>query len=141
MRHVLNAFLIALVCSGCASFTDPLGRKESLELAQKHYTDFVRWGDLERASRFVEPDQRDVFLEKAGDLEQIRVTDFDVMDIEFDGEDEVNVFVTYLGFSLITALEHRFREHQRWLRDPGLGNQWWVETDLIDAIAVLRDES
>lgn len=131
--------LVGLV--GCQSFTDPLGRQAALELSQKTYTDFVRWGDLERASRFVDPELRGDFLEHVPDFEHIRVTDFDVMDIEYDGEDEVHVVVTYHGFSLRNLVERRFRENQHWVRDPGMGSQWWVKTDLTEVLDTLRSGS
>ncbi len=134
----MRVFAIVLLLTslmGCQSITDPLGRQEALEEAQRRYTDFVRWGDLHRASRYLQPDARARFLENVGQLEHIRVTDFDVEDLEYDGEDEVHLTVTYYGFSLLTAVEGRFREHQHWIRDPGFKTRWRVKTDLDQVLA------
>jgi hypothetical protein len=134
----MRVFAILLLLTSlvaCQSITDPLGRQEALEDAQRRYTDFVRWGDLGRASRYLEPEARAAFLQNVAQLEHIRVTDFDVEDLEYDGEDEVHLIVTYYGFSLRTAVEGRFREHQHWTRNPGLKSRWTVKTDLDQVLA------
>lgn len=133
--------LLLVMLMGCQSITDPMGHQEALELSQKRYTEFVRWGELERASRFVDPELRDDFVSQLPDFELFRVTDFDVQDIEYDGEDEIRVVVTYYGFSLRDMLEHRFREEQQWNRDPGMKGQWWVTTNLIEVLSDLRSGS
>jgi hypothetical protein len=138
---VASALLASVALVGCQSVTDPLGRQESLEASQKQYTDFVRWGELERASKFVDPELRDSFLDQLPRFDLLRVTDFDVQDIEYDGEDEVHVVVTYHGFSLKNMVERRFREEQTWVRDPGLRNRWRVTTDLADVLSDLRSGS
>jgi hypothetical protein len=133
--RVFTILLLLTSLVACQSITDPLGRQEALEDAQRRYTDFVRWGDLGRASRYLEPEARAAFLRNVAQLEHIRVTDFDVEDLEYDGEDEVHLIVTYYGFSLLTAVEGRFREHQHWTRNPGLKNRWTVKTDLDQVLA------
>ena len=140
MRPIAVLLLVSMLVA-CQSVTDPLGRQEALEDSQKRYTDFVRWGDLERASRFIDPERRDDFLDQIPRFEHFRVTDFDVQDIEYDGEDEVQVVVTYHGFSLLDLVERRFREQQRWVRDPGLSSRWWVTTDLAQVLAELGSGS
>ena len=135
--RALTILLLLTSLVGCQSITDPLGRQEALEDAQRRYTDFVRWGDLSRASRYLEPEARADFLDNVSRLEHIRVTDFDVQDLEYDGEDEVHLIVTYYGFSLLTAVEGRFREHQHWVRDPGFKSRWRVKTDLDQVLASL----
>ena len=140
MRAVAVLLLLSMLVA-CQSVTDPLGRQEALEDSQKRYTDFVRWGDLERASRFIDPELRGAFLDQIPRFEHFRVTDFDVQDIEYDGEDEVQVVVTYHGFSLLDLVERRFREQQRWVRDPGLASRWWVTTDLAQVLAELGSGS
>lgn len=139
--RVLTVLLLVATLVGCQSLTDPLGRQDALEDSQKRYTDFVRWGDLERASRYVDPESREQFLKRLPDFEHIRVTDFDVQDIEYEGEDEVSVVVTYHGFSLLHLVERRFREHQRWVRDPGIKSKWWVTTDLAQVLSEVRGGS
>ena len=47
---------LSLGLASCISPTDPLGREEALEVAQKKYTELIRWGDVERAVTYVEED-------------------------------------------------------------------------------------
>ena len=57
---------------------DPMGAKAALDLAQRKYTNAVRWGDIGEAVRLVHPDLREEFLSYEGEFEGIRVTDFEV---------------------------------------------------------------
>ena len=131
---LLIATLTALL--GCQSLTDPLGRQQALELSQRNYTNLVRWGDLARASQFVDAELREDFLARASEFQDIRFTDADALDLAYDGEDEVHVTVTYHGYSIRTAMEHRFQEQQTWVRASGLDNQWQVKTNLAEALEV-----
>ena len=50
---------------GCSVFSDPMGREDALTNAQRRYTQHVRWGNLEAASAYVDPDVRTAFLGQA----------------------------------------------------------------------------
>ncbi|HEY5657836.1 MAG TPA: hypothetical protein VIY27_08595 [Myxococcota bacterium] len=130
------ALFAALSTAGCASFSDPLGRHEALEMAQKQYTEAIRWGDLDRASVFLEPEQRESFELLTPTFEEIRITDFEIGQIEGD-ENEASVTVTYRGYALAYQIEKRFRERQEWSRVEGLANQWHVQSDLQEAVGTL----
>jgi hypothetical protein len=132
---------IALLTGCAATLTDPLGRQEALETVQKQYTELIRWGDLERASKYVEPSEREAFVALAKTLEGIRFTDFEIADIEYQGEDEVTVAVTYHGYALHTLVERRFRERQIWTREPGVRNTWSVRSDLGEAMSALQQDA
>lgn len=130
------ALLAALAIAGCASFSDPLGRHEALEMAQKQYTEAIRWGDLDIARNFVEPEQRDAFELLTPTFEEIRITDFEIGSIEGD-ESEASVTVTYRGYARAYQIEKPFREHQQWSRVEGLANQWHVQSDLGEGVITL----
>jgi len=130
------ALLAALAVAGCASFSDPLGRQDALEIAQKRYTEAIRWGDLDIARNFVEPEQRDAFALLTPTFEAIRITDFDIGQFEGD-ESETSVTVTYRGYAQAYQIEKRFREHQHWSRVEGLANQWHVQSDLGESVVTL----
>lgn len=132
----LVALLATFAIAGCAALSDPLGRQEALELAQKQYTEAIRWGYLERARAFIDPEERDAFELLAPVFEQIRITDFEIGQIEGD-EDEANVIVTYRGYGRAYQVEKPFREHQQWSRVEGLANQWHVHSDLDESIRTL----
>ena len=128
--------LAALAVVGCAAFSDPLGRHDALELAQKRYTEAIRWGYLDRARGFVQPEHREAFEGLMPRLEEIRITDFEIGQIEGD-ENEASVTVTYRGYALAYQIERPFREHQQWTRVEGLSNQWHVESDLDEGVGAL----
>jgi len=130
------ALPLSLITLGCgATFLDPTGRQQSLETTQKKYTELVRWGDLLRASAYVDPEVRQEFLVVAEQLADLRMSDFDIGEIEYTGEDEVTVVVTYRAWSQTTLIEKQFRETQDWTREEGMKNVWLVRTDLPAVVA------
>ncbi len=131
------ALVVFTLLSGCISPTDPLGRQDALEEAQQKYTELVRWGDIERAGKFVDPAMRDGFLRLSKQLEQLRITDFEIGDIEH-GDKSAVVTVTYQGYSVATLIERSARERQKWYREEGFANVWRVRPELADVVATLR---
>ena len=133
------SLVAALLATGCTTlFTDPLGRRDALEEQQRSYTQLIRWGDVERAAEFVDPEMRADFVAYAPAFDAIRITDFDIGKIEY-GEDEATVTVTYHAYGLSTFVEKRIRETQRWVRAGG--NSWQVRPQiegLVDAFSEVR---
>jgi hypothetical protein len=119
---------------GCAAFSDPMGRERALADAQLRYTQHVRWGNLDAASAFVDPEARAAFLGQAEAFEAIRITDYDIGRIDY-GEDRrsATVHVTYHAYSLASVQEKRIEEEQTWTR-PGTGNTWLVRPQLAGLI-------
>lgn len=132
----LAAALLCLALAGCISPTDPLGREEALETAQKKYTELIRWGDVTRAGAYVDPEQRERFVALADTAANLRITDFEIGEIEFD-HDSARVLVTYSGYSVTEFVERSAREEQNWYRE-GMDNNWLVRTDLHDVVATLQ---
>ena len=97
--EVLLFTAAALISSGCFSLTDPLGREDALEETQREYTKLMRWGEIERASVYVDPALRQEFLSYEDDFEAIHVTDFDIGNIRFEDGNEAIVVVTYHAYS------------------------------------------
>ena len=130
------ALLAVLAVAGCVSFSDPLGRHEALEMAQKQYTEAIRWGNLDIARGFVDPEEREAFEGLTPTFEEIRITDFEIGTIEGD-ESEASVTVTYRGYARAYQVEKPFSEHQQWSRVEGLKNQWHVQSDLDEGVGTL----
>ena len=134
------ALCLLLLLAGCVSPSDPLGHRDALEDAQKRYTNFIRWGDAQKAVQFVEPDLRAKFLAQAADLELLAISDYDVGEIEYDdAEDTAKVEVTYRGYSLAHLVERKIRVTQEWKRSGN--NDWRVRPDLERVVALLRGEA
>lgn len=136
---LLLTLLVVIASAGCAAtFTDPTGKQTALELAQREYTQRIRWGELERASHYVDPGMRDDFLAQQELFESLRVTDFEIGEIEFfDEENAAEVTVTYRAYSLATLIEKPIREKQEWHREDGLSNTWLVKTELPAVLQTL----
>lgn len=140
-RRWMGVLGIGLVATACAAtFADPLGRENALEETQRRYTQLVRWGEIEKASAFVEEDEREALLAYGPRLESIRFTDFEIGTIEYQGTDDATVTVTYLAYSLATAIEKEISEEQTWSREPGLKNIWTVRSELPTLLAELKGE-
>ena len=126
--------LVATLMSalGCASsLADPTGRFNSLEEAQRRYTKLVRWGEIKRASMYVEPELRDEFVSYASVFEKIRITDTDTDEVRLDpGELTASVDVIYHGYSNATFVEKRIFETQQWSRHDGMKNVWLVKPEI-----------
>jgi len=128
--RVLGVLLGLSAAFGCSAFGDPMGRERALEGSQLRYTQQVRWGDFDAASEFVDPAIREEFLGFASAFEGIRITEYDIGRIEYEGNREsATVHVTYHGYSLANAQERRIEEQQHWVR-PGRDNTWWVQPKL-----------
>ena len=142
---IILGCILALACAlplGCAAtLADPDGRENSLEEIQRKYTQLIRWGEIERASVFVDPEKREGFLSYTDAFESIRITDFDTGELSFDVESETaTVEVTYHAYSLITMLEKKIRASQEWYREEGLENTWRVQPELEGIVQALHGD-
>ncbi len=140
MRIRIAGPLVALVFitnAGCINVLDPLGRRSALKEVQLKYTQAIRWGDIEKASEFVDPDLRGEFLGLLDAFEKIRVTDYDIGSIQYESSELANVTVTYHAYTMGTFLDRSFREKQVWHR-VGAGTQWWPEPQLEGVFGALK---
>lgn len=109
---------------------DPMGRVAALDLAQRKYTNAVRWGDIEEAVQLVHPEVQAEFLSYEGQFHGIRVTDFNVGQLVYgDGQQTATVRVTYHAYSLASMLEREIKEVQKWER-LSIKNDWVVRPQL-----------
>jgi hypothetical protein len=125
---------------GCAStLADPTGRQTALENAQRRYTQLVRWGEIKRASVYVEPDLRQEFLSYEPFFEQIRFTDTETEEVNLDpSEETASIEVTYRAYSLATFQEKRILETQEWTRYGGMQNNWLVRPEIGEIVGAFH---
>jgi hypothetical protein len=136
-RALVFGWVICLLgATSCVSWSDPWERGRALELAQKSYTDAIRWGDIDGAARFVEPELRAGFLAYAEAFETIRITDYEIGEIDLDTEnfESAVVDVTYRGYVMPQYVEHRVRDRQIWVRDPDAGNDWHIRPEIASLL-------
>jgi hypothetical protein len=128
----LGIAVIALVSTACVSPSDPLERQEALQQAQKRYIEALRWGNLEKAAHYVDPEQRAEFLSLASSFDNVRITDYEIgeLDLDQDSLARAEGDVTYRGYVLPQYIERRVRDHQVWYRDRANDNEWRVRPEL-----------
>ena len=128
----LLALGVVACLAGCASLErlDVLGNESRLELAQRQYTQSVRWGEIERASAFVAEDARAEFLAHAPRLREIHFTDYARGKLDVDEQlRRATITVTYHGYAPASLVELSGSETQVWEREEN-ATSWTVRPDL-----------
>ena len=146
MVHAILRFALVLAVLplvACISPSDPLGRVETLQDLQRKYTELIRWGEVERAVQYVDPEHHEAFLALAGEFDDLRITDYEVGELDIRGgfnvetdrapEDgdraTIDITVIYKGYVVSQMIERSYREKQQWYRDS-IYNTWRVRPDL-----------
>ena len=131
MRRSLGWILLLALLLSCRTL-DPWGDRRHLKESQLSYTQMMRWGDFERASAFVDPEERERFFREAEALADVRVSDYEIGSLDIE-DDTASVRVRYRVYSLASLYESEVLEVQDWYFDEDEG-RWQVRPKL----AVLR---
>jgi len=133
-RHPALAFALVVSLAlpgalGCAAMQgDFWGHRRDLELSQRQYTQYLRWGEDDAAADFVAPEVRDDFLEATRGWEDVRFTAYQIRRVDVDEElTEAEVRVRYDAHHLKSLVQQEIYETQSWRRDPQRG--WQVRPD------------
>ena len=116
---------------GCAFgevyWTDPLKREYSLGETQKRYTNLVRFGAFDQATKFVDPNLADSFIENFPSQSDLVFVDFEAGRIQFedDGMTDATIKVSYSAYYTHSPVLFKIVETQSWYR-AGAGNSWLV---------------
>ena len=122
------ASLVLLLAAGCANLTDPFGKEDDFRTLQKRFTQYVRWGKVHEAAVFVVEDQRADFLALAPELSDIRFTDYEITQLDYD-KHSAHVDVTLRGYRLSQAVERIVQLNQTWEK-PENSDAWQVRLEL-----------
>lgn len=138
-RLSVAAFVPALLLAGCVTGGDLLdlwGYRALLDQKQRRYTQFMRWGELDRAAEYVDEEGRGAFLERVAAFRGWRITDYEIIRFDInEARDEARVEVVYSGFRPDRPTLEHLREVQTWRR-PRLGRSWTVKSSLSLPAAV-----
>ena len=128
--------VIAVGLTGCVSPSDPWERAEALKQAQRKYAEGLRWGNLEKSAKYVDPEMRGDFLAYSDIFDTLRISDYDIGEVDLDEETlaQAEVDVTYHGYVLPRYLEKRVKDHQVWYRDEESGDEWRVRPELAEML-------
>lgn len=123
--------LLALAASACATLKDPLNHEDAFREEQRHFTQYVRWGNFQGASEFVVDEQMDEFLALAPELTDVRFTDYEIL--RFDMNPDLRhavVDVVYTGYRLSSPIARTMRLHQEWERSDATHDKWRVHLEM-----------
>ncbi len=140
MRIRVTGLLMVLLLGaspGCISLSDPMGWRNALKNSQLTYTQSIRWGNLEKAGEFVDPELREEFLQVATAFANIRITDYEIGSIHYTSSSEATVNVTYRAYARSTYLDRVIRETQEWRR-TSIGGQWRVRPTIQKLVAGIK---
>ena len=129
LSTILVGILLVALTSSCAAMPDLdwTGAELSLKDAYKAYTRFIRWGEIERASAAVKPEQREAFLAGMRDIGELHFTDYEIDDTDFDRVAQTaTVRVRYRAFRTDTLEDTTYLETQHWTRDLATGD-WTLD--------------
>ena len=136
MKPRIQPFVIAiLACSLGACATDNThGKAKLLDDALRGYAATVRWGDIEQAEAFVDPEYRSAHPLSSIDrsrFHQVRISGYSEQPAQRTGEDEVrqNVEITLINEN--TQGVRSFMDRQLW-RFDSKAQRWWLASGLPD---------
>ena len=129
LTRALVLSIALAIGSGCGSFWSIADTDGTLEDSVRTYAKLVRWGEIERASLFVDEELRGDFIALAPGLARLHFTDFDLGPVD-RGElkNEARVTVVYRFYDVRTLVERRIVEPQVWTSAGP--RQWSVRPDL-----------
>ncbi len=109
--------LLALL-GGCAiDLNDPYQARDRLKDTQREFTQYLRWGVIEKAAQFVVPEQRAEFETLAPNLTDLRLTDYETLSVETIDENHAKILVRFRGYSMSSPIERTIDIEQDWTFD------------------------
>ncbi len=132
MRIATGILLMLLVPAwGCSSLiSDPFDRRGTFEDTQARFSQYIRWGKFEEASRFVDPEMREEFMSCAPEMSDLRFSDYEINQIAIqEGLKSASVDVRYTAYRLSLPVERTVALTEEWTRDEATG-VWTVKLDI-----------
>jgi hypothetical protein len=137
MRNAFAALLLAasaVLSSGCLfshGQLDLLGTGTAFDETQERFSRLVRWGHWEMAIPLVAEDQREHFAEVMRQLDDVKFTDWENINVEVAaGFDTARAEVRLEGYRESTLRTAEAVMVQEWERIQGLESEWVVRPDL-----------
>jgi hypothetical protein len=120
----LFAPLLAAACAGMGSQDE----RYVFELAQRKYSQSVRWARFDKAGSFVAPEDFNDFRAQAAAFGDVRFTDYVIRQVEM-GDDgrSATAQVTYYAYLRTQPVAVAVDEQQQWFREEG-GRAWRVRS-------------
>jgi hypothetical protein len=137
MRNAFAALLLAasaVFSSGCLfshGQFDLLGTGTAFDETQERFSRLVRWGHWEMAIPLVAEDQRDHFSEVMRELDDVKFTDWEIINVDVaTGFDTARAEIRLEGYRESTLMTAEAVMVQEWERIQGIESEWVVRPDL-----------
>lgn len=130
MRTTALAALILLLLAACASGADSRKQEEALYV----YASAIRWGHIDEALGFVDPEvlaSKPLTAVERARFEQVQVAGYQVKSSAAAGKDELEQLVEIRLVNRHTQVERVIHDRQRWRWD-GTAKRWWLVSGLPD---------
>lgn len=132
---VRRVVVVTLACTLGACATDPTrGKTKALDDTLRGYAATVRWGDIEQAESFVDPEYRAAHPLSSIDrsrFHQIRISGYSEQPAQRTGEDEVRQDVEITLINENTQGVRSIMDRQVWRYDA-TAQRWWLSSGLPD---------
>ena len=132
MPRIIAVMLALCLLGGCAAVQQ--SKSDLLDATLESYAATIRWGNIEQAVAFVEPETLKAHPFTELDREryrQVRITGYDAQPPRPSGQNEVTLSVE-IGLTNNNTLSARsVVDHQRWRYDEKL-KRWWLVSGLPD---------
>ncbi len=120
----LILIMTALVLGGCQSLGDKK-KSDALTLALRAYENTLRWGEIEQAYDFLQPEKAKVAQIPAG-LDNIRLTNYEVINPPTPlGENSITQTVLIHYIEQDRQMEKKLTDQQVWEYDPET-ERWYL---------------
>ena len=136
MKFLVRRLILAtLACTLAACASDPTsGKAKALDDALRGYAATVRWGDIEQAESFVDPEYRAAHplssIERSR-FQQVRISGYNEQPPQRTGEDEVRQNVEIVLINENTQGVRSVMDRQVWRYDA-TAQRWWLSSGLPD---------
>ncbi len=133
MRNLYSLVIgcvLLLALAACASGPDGRKREESLYL----YAGAIRWGDINGALTFVDPEsleKRPMTAAERARYDQVQFAGYDVKSTAPVGDNDLLQIVEIRIVNKHTQVERVISDRQRWRWDDK-ANTWWLVSGLPD---------
>ena len=131
-RLCAAAALLSLL-GGCAvDLKDPYNDRGRLRGTQKEFTQYMRWGLIDKAAQFVVAEQRAEFETLAPSLTDLRLTDHETLNVESIDSNHASVLVRFSGYSMSSPIERTIEIKQDWIFDED--TRVWMVSFEVDRL-------
>lgn len=123
MRTLLPFLLILVGLVSCASKETT---REIFDMNLEKYNQLLRWQDFDRAALFSSASVYDKFAERARSAKNVRITDYQVLDVRYNEKTlEASAVVTFSYYLLTKSLLTNVTDNQKWAFTEEDGVKAW----------------